>query len=26
VLHKLAVKNRAEAAARFREGTSGDAA
>ena len=25
VLHKLAVKNRAEAAARFREGTSGDA-
>jgi DNA-binding NarL/FixJ family response regulator len=24
VLHKLAVKNRAEAAARFREGTSGD--
>jgi len=26
VLHKLAVKNRAEAAARFREGTSGDPA
>lgn len=25
VLHKLAVKNRAEAAARFRQGTSGDA-
>jgi len=24
VLHKLEVKNRAEAAARFREGTSGD--